>query len=466
MNNIIKANFNGNSPEDYKKIAGPGYKLVPNVANAPVTKDFEALQWGPPMRSSAAFVQGYNNTGEMVSEYTSLNSSTVYSCVSKIGSAIASLPVEITGPNFQKLKNHRVAKLLRNPNPIMNRIEFINKILTALLLNGNSIIYIKRNRAGEAIQLIPIHPQNASWSWNQADDGGSGMPFYSIYHPLCGTKTFVPLRNIIHLKNAVQVGWGYDGVSPIAASQNTIGINLAQNHVVANFYSKSTISTGIVTVDDDTSPDSIASVASRFRERNTGNDVANEVLVIPKGVTFEPITMPMKDAQLLESRQFSVTEIARIFNVPLSKLAYGDAKEVSNYEQDDLSFRIDCLFPLCSTMEEAFEDKLLFDTEKGEITIEFNFDETKRTDAATRATVQQSYISYGVLNRNEVRAQEGLGPVEGGDVYLVPANLIPANDIGKSSNPPASDTDSSGKPMKPSTTVSHTGGTNNDNQEI
>jgi hypothetical protein len=52
------------------------------------------------------------------------------------------------------------------------------------------------------------------------------------------------------------------------------------------------------------------------------------------------------------------------------------------------------------------------------------FDAFLRGDIATRFEAYVKGITNGFISRNEVRARENLNPVKGGDVMLIPANMV------------------------------------------
>jgi phage portal protein BeeE len=57
---------------------------------------------------------------------------------------------------------------------------------------------------------------------------------------------------------------------------------------------------------------------------------------------------------------------------------------------------------------------------------EFVFDDINIANKATDATVYNSYIEKGVMTPNEARAELGLEPYVGGDVFYISGALIPA----------------------------------------
>jgi HK97 family phage portal protein len=428
----------------FKKKSEPVYRLSEQHERAVAQrqKDFSLSGLFGNSSGAAGFIQSYNNTGQVVSEFTSLTSATVYACVKLISETISKLPMKIVGPNHKIIDDSPLLALFEHPNEIQGYIEFMQFIITTLELTGNSVTYIDRDENGDPVRLIPIHPSNLAWSYT-AD---TGLPYYSLFHPLIKTRSQVPVYDVIHLKN-IPTGWGYAGLSTIAAAQNVIGINLAQNKVVANFYSQSPISSCLVNVEPNVSEEALSQMQASFKHRYTGSDSAGEALFVPSGFEVTPITMNYKDSQLLESREFSVTEIARIFGVPLSKLAFGDAKEVSNYEQENLAFVEDCIVHRCKKITEQFTYKLKnhLPIRDRNFNIQFDFTELNKTDTKTRFETYQIGLLNGIYCRSEVRDKEGLPPITNdptADEYIVSSSV-------------------DGKPDLPGSQVNPKGGQNN-----
>jgi HK97 family phage portal protein len=407
----------------FKSKSVPDYQLSDHhksVVAKQVQKDFSQGSGG-----FGGIFQAFNNTGQLVSEWTALESSTVYACVRLISDTISKLPIKCKGPDNQTLTKHPIVRLLKKPNYMQTYIPFMLMVIANLELTGNSVVYIDRDEEGDPVRLVPIQPGSVAWSYSD-----NGLPFYSLFHPMLHTRTLVPFTDVIHLKNFA-INHGYEGKSLIAAAQNVIGISLAQNKVVGGFYEHGSISSGVVNVEDDVSTESLSKLAGSFQQTYSGADSANKVIFLPNGVTFTPINMNYKDAQLLESRLFQVTEIARDFGVPLSKLAYGDAKDVSNFEQENLAFIEDCIMARCKKIAEEFSDKLLSAVEKDQdVSLEFDFGELNKTDKKTQIDVWQLEKLNALKNTNEIRNDMGLPPIdeEWANQYNRPLNIGNAAD--------------------------------------
>jgi HK97 family phage portal protein len=125
----------------------------------------------------------------------------------------------------------------------------------------------------------------------------------------------------------------------------------------------------------------------------------------------------------LETRQFQVEEIARIFRVP--SILIGHSNNQSTYasaEQFMLSFVTYCLRPWVSRIEQSINKNLLTEEDRtAGIFSEFKLDGLLRGDTQSRYTAYGSALQNMWMTRNEVRSLENLNPVAGGNVFENPA---------------------------------------------
>jgi HK97 family phage portal protein len=142
--------------------------------------------------------------------------------------------------------------------------------------------------------------------------------------------------------------------------------------------------------------------------------------------------MSMRDAQYLESMQFSVIEICRIFNVPPHKIHDLTRATFNNIEHLSLEFYTGCILPWLTRLEGTLNDCLLTQADRDAgYFIKHNADGLLRGDMASRAEAQQKQIQNGTLTVNEARALEDRPPVTGGDRAFFPINHTTLEKIGQ-----------------------------------
>ena len=150
-----------------------------------------------------------------------------------------------------------------------------------------------------------------------------------------------------------------------------------------------------------------------------------KVAILPNGLQWQPITITAQDAQLIEQLRWSVEDVARVFRVPPFML--GDMSKVSyrNTEQLARAYLTNCLAYHLRAIEvrlaAAFEFPANFE-------ISFDLSALLRTEIDVRFTAYAQALNAGWQSINEVRAQEGLAPVDGGEEPRVQMQYRPLSE--------------------------------------
>lgn len=109
---------------------------------------------------------------------------------------------------------------------------------------------------------------------------------------------------------------------------------------------------------------------------------------------YTPISINPSEAQFLETRNFQISEIARIYRVPAHMIGQLDKATFSNIEQQSLEFVVYTLRPWITRLEQAMVRRLLSEEEKKDYFIKFNVDGLLRGDYQSRmngyATARQN----------------------------------------------------------------------------
>jgi hypothetical protein len=171
------------------------------------------------------------------------------------------------------------------------------------------------------------------------------------------------------------------------------------------------------------------------------------VAILEEGMKLYEIGIPPEDAQFLETRKFQVNEIARWFRIPPHMLADLERATFSNIEHLGLEFVIHTLRPWLVRIEQAISRDLLTTAERKQYFAEHLVAALLRGDIQSRYEAYTQGRQNGWLSANDIREMENMNPVEGGDVYLVPLNMIPADEAAMSAQAaPPPDDRGSGQP--------------------
>lgn len=151
------------------------------------------------------------------------------------------------------------------------------------------------------------------------------------------------------------------------------------------------------------------------------------------------IGIPPEDAQFLETRKFQVIEICRIFRVQPHKVFDLDRATFSNIEQQSIDFVVDSIRPWLVRWEQSISQNLMLPDERKRYFAEHLVDGLLRGDIQSRYNAYSTGRNGGWLSANDIRELENMNPIDGGDAYLVPLNMVPADQVAE---PPAKPTSS------------------------
>ena len=369
-------------------------------------------------------------SGQQVNQTNALQMSAVFRCVSLISSVGGELPlVPYRRGTFERV----TSTLLDQPHPEYTPFEFWRLMLVHRALWGNAYAQKVYDNAGQVRELWPIHPSRVTpGRASSTDMNPSGKVF--VVQGENGAEHHFTTREIFHVPHL-----GYDGVSglsPITLARQAIGMGMAAEEYAAKLFGSGNMISGFISSEQALKREQAELAQQLWRDKMLGRRNQHDVLVLGGGMDFKPMTMPNSDAQFLESRQFQVPEIGRWFGVP-AFLLFDTAKSTSwgtGLEQQSTGFSTYDLGPQWLTPHEQRVSRELLPRPH-----EARYDRARllRGDSAARGTYYSYMRQWGGMTANEVRAMEGMPPVEGGDLALQPLNMTSLGSSESDSDSPA-----------------------------
>lgn len=284
--------------------------------------------------------------------------------------------------------------LVRRPDPDSTRSAWIEQSVVSLACTGNCYYEIIRDGFGQVTALPVLNPIDVRI---ETDNEGrvTGYQYRG--------RTLAPGK-VSHITLLRIPGTAY-GLGPIQAAQPDLRGAISTRDYAANWLDDSGVPTGILKSDQPIGPDK-AREAKKFWNDNAGQK--NGVVVLGSGLGYQPIFLTPKDVQFLESQQFSVTQIARMFGTPASLMlaaVEGNSQTYQNVEQDWLAYTRFTLMGYLVEIEDALSDSL-----PGAQRARFNIEALLRADTTSRYASYKTAIDAGFMDDEEVRAIEGLPP--------------------------------------------------------
>lgn len=356
-----------------------------------------------------------NYAGVEVGERSVLALSAAWACVNLLAGTIASLPLMVyrtdAAGNRAVAKDHPLYRVLHDsPNADQTAMDFWEGGTASLELKGN--LFARIDRSGpRVVSLTPIFEPTV----RRLGDGSLR------YRWTEAGKTYEePQENVFHVR-----GFGgspLGGLSTLSYGRQVFGLSGAVNIAAQSTFANGMRPTVALKTDKWLTEPQHDAMTADIAKRHAGAVNTGNPFIAHGGMDIVPLTINPDDAQMLESRAFSVEEIARLFGVPPHMIGHTEKSTSwgTGLEQQTLGFVQFTLRKRLKRIEQAIEKQLLSAADRAAgVTVEFNLEGLLRGDSKGRAEFFRAALGDtqkpGWMVRNEVRKLENLPPVDGWD---------------------------------------------------
>lgn len=352
-----------------------------------------------------------SKAGQPVSASTAEQYITLQACVDLFKKAFLMLPPQVlqyTEQGKRELPTHPAGVLLRKrPNGYQKPYQFKALLMHQALLAGNAFAEVKKG--SEGVELWPLDPAQVEGP----DVLPNGRRRYRVTRRMGQQDVLMGDVELLHVTGL----WtdGLRGKSIIQRAREALGLALAADSYGAKLFASGVKYPGVLTMPgaltDPKTRNDISDSFKRMSERGYP--------LLEQGMSFQSMGMNADDAQFLETRKFSVAEMARLFGVPPHMI--GDVERSTSWgsgiEAQTFQFVTYALIPWLTIWQESFEGVLV---PEPDVHIRFNVGKLMQADMATRFKVYGMAIDKGIYSPNECREFEDKNPRPGGDVYVTP----------------------------------------------
>lgn len=355
--------------------------------------------------------------GVYISPETSLQCAAVLACVRVKSESLASLPLNV----YRKLENggKEVAEdlplheiLAHQPNSWMTSFEFRELLHSWLLLWGNAYALIKSGRRGAVDELIPLHPSRMEVKRLE-----NGRLRYYYREPERPLQTEYSQDEIFHLRFLSQDG--VTGYVPTTLSRDAIGLARAAELQASAFYGNGAKATTVIETSQPQKPEAMQRFRQSWEDFHRGPEKSHRTAVLPHGLTLKELTV--HNDSNIDSQRWSVEQIARAYRVPVYMIGDMTKSSYSSVEQQGRDFVTFSLMPDLRRWESACRRDLIVDDRQ--YFVGFDVTALMAGDYAARSEWARTMFQLGALSVNEIRASEGMNPIEGGDKRFVQVNM-------------------------------------------
>lgn len=365
----------------------------------------------------------YNSStaGINVTSTTALKLSAYWRAINLLSSQIAGFPIglfkRLPNGDTEQITDHPSVKLLKlRPNNIMNPLVWRESMQASALIHGNGYSLIERTSTGVPTALKMLDATQV----DPRTDGNS-----LVYK--CGNMGGYDSYYILHIPSLIFDG--IKGKAILEAAAESMGVALAMQKYSADTYQNGAKQSGVLTHPLQLSDTAVDGVRRSFNKKIKDKD--GGVMVLDEGMKFQPLSMPPDQQQLIQSKQFSVQDMARWFGIPPYLLFEESRSTFTNIESQGLEFVRYTLTQWVTRWEAELKIKLLTADEQQDHFYKMNMGSLLRGDLKSRYEAYGIGIEKGWLNPNEVRGLEDLNKIPGGDIYTQQINKEPLGNTKK-----------------------------------
>ena len=309
----------------------------------------------------------------------------VFTAVSILATAIEQLTPRVERDG---LAINPTPAIVAKPDPaLLSVADWLHEVVASLAYTGNCFLRVWRNDWGHGEVARVLNPSEVT-PWE--DRHGHILYAHKGRDLTAEEVTHLRLHKVPGLRQ---------GLGPIQAAQAELAGHKELTDAGTSWVRESGTPSGILTTEQ-------ALTADQRKELiDAWNSVpAGRTRLVTSGLTYRPLTISPKDAQFLESRRFSKTEIMDLFGIPASLtlgIEQGDSQTYSNVAQDWLGFVRFRLMRYVGEIESALTSLL----PRGQ-RARLNLESLLRADAETRFRIHTAAIASGVYSPSHAREIE------------------------------------------------------------
>ena len=344
-----------------------------------------------------------NYSGTHINSDTIFQVNAVFSSISLIADTISTLPLDAYVRRDGARFPFRPRPVwVTQPDVNLPREAFYNQVIVSLLLEGNAFIRVFSNTRGEVVNLTVLNPNTVTIQRN-----GLGQLQFLVE----GEEKVLTSDEIVYIPDVMKPG-EIRGISRIKAMGETFGLALALERYASTFFGQGTNLNGVIEFPGNLTKEQADNLAASFDNRHRGWKKGHRTGVLSGGAKFVSTQTDPERSMLVESRNQSIADVARAFNIPPHLLGLPGTNSYASVEMTNLGWITHGLRPICGKIEGALSP-LLRRSPGGEgAFIKFNLDGLARADLQSRTSSYSTMLQSGAMSINEVRSYEDLRPID------------------------------------------------------
>lgn len=338
-------------------------------------------------------------------------------CVFKVADLVSNMTImlmENSANGDKRVKNELSKKIDVYPSSLMTRKNFIHKIVTDMLLTGNSVVIpIVKNGLIDDLKLC----KSSRVSFDEISSGYRIRYVNSFFHP----------DEVLHFVLNPDENYPFKGQGYTQMIKQTVDNLLQANATKTGFLKSKWKPSLIISIQSDADELQNAEMRNEILGSYTETTEVGEPWLIPAGEidikTIQPLTL--NDLAIQDSITLDIKTIATAFGIPPFMVGVGD------FNKDEYNNCISTtIMSMAMLIQQELSKKLLYSPN---MYFKFNPKSLMQYNLSEQVQFVKELVGGGMLNRNEGRSEFDYSPVdvEGMNDYTVLENYLQVADLSK-----------------------------------
>lgn len=387
-------------------------------------------QWAGPMG-------GGNEAMQPLSDERAMAIGAVFRAIRIIAETCAALPMygytkSSNGDLLPLPDSHWLNGLIEEPNETMAGDEWRETQFASMAGWGNGYSQIARQSEGRPVEIWPYKVDRMQVERRQ------DMSLLYRYPDPLGIPKELEKGRCMHLR-----GFSIDGVmglSPLSLARHSLGLTVGAERYASSFFANGGRPSGIMTSEKVLQEAQRDQIRKEYGGLSEGGTDGKRFWLLEGPLKYQAITVSPEDMQMLQTRVFQVSDIARFFGVPLFLLMEGEKSSMwgTGLEQMNLGFLTYTLLPYLQRMTVTYNRVIVPQADRRKVCVYIDEKALLRLDAAAAKELYGAYSTNGIMNRNEIRRILRLpqSTVKNMDAFTVQSALTPVENLGRVPAPP------------------------------
>ena len=341
--------------------------------------------------------------------------SAVWASLRLISEGVGSLPAHAYRARTDGFRDRMPVepKWLNDPNPSLrlSRQDLVSNALVSLLLRGNAYLFIQRAPGSRLISgLEVLNPDLVTPQLSlgrQNDPAPRGWIQYIVNGVVYGPQ------DVLHIRGLTMPG-EIEGLDPITHAAATMGTAIAAQEYGSNFFENASLPPAYIAVPGALSEAGASLMKKAWERLHQGSVNSGRVAVLTEGAEFRPLSLTPEQTQFIDTKRFSIQDIARIFGIPPHLLADSSNSTSwgSGLAEQNTAFSKMTLTPWVQRLDWAFTWLLRSEGRLPNAFIRFHLEGFERGSYSDRIDTYAAGLAAGIYTIDEIRGWEDLPPLD------------------------------------------------------